>query len=142
MFHLGSTPDTIDEDVNLCLYDYDLALNDFLGFCRVDLKGKSVSKPSDWSKTPRWYNVEPLPKDYAESSGFDWGRLKDQLMFWEGERAYTGRVKIACWVGSRTDLEMRTAEHPTQWRATEASRSEPKFYVEVSLFQRVYGQLD
>ena len=57
VFNLGSTPDTIDEDVNLCLYDYDLALNDFLGFCRVDLKGKSVSKPSDWSKTPRWYNV-------------------------------------------------------------------------------------
>ena len=131
VFNLGtSTSDVIEEDVNLCLYDYDLALNDFLGFCRVDLRGKRLSQPGDWSKEPRWYNVGALPADYEEKSGFDWGRLKDQLMFWEGKRTYTGRVKIACWVGSRTDLEMRTAEHPRAWRAAEASRSEPKYYVE------------
>ena len=131
VFNLGtSTSDVIEEDVNLCLYDYDLALNDFLGFCRVDLRGKRVSQRGDWSKEPRWYNVGALPADYEEKSGFDWGRLKDQLMFWEGKRTYTGRVKIACWVGSRTDLEMRTAEHPRAWRAVEASRSEPKYYVE------------
>ena len=33
-------------------------------------------------------------------------------------------------VGVRSDLAMRTAQHPTVWKNVEASREDPKFYVE------------
>ena len=131
-FQLGSCPDVIEDDVTVCLYDYDLALNDFLGFVKVPLKGKRVSNPKDWSKEPDWYTIGPLPEGYDDDNGgvIDWGRMKDKLMFWEGAREYTGRVKVAAWIGNRSDPAMRTAEHPTVWKTVEASREEPKFYVE------------
>lgn len=130
--NLGSCGDIIEDDINVCLYDYDLALNDFLGFVKVPLKGKSISNPKDWSKEPDWYTIGPLPEGHDEASGgeIDWGRMKDKLMFWEGTREYTGRVKVAAWVGTRSDLAMRTAQQPTVWKAVEASREEAKYYVE------------
>ena len=134
VFDLGGVGDVVEEDLTLCLYDYDLALNDFLGFVRVDLKGKKVANAKDWSEEGKWYNVEALPEDYGKDGegggGFDWGRVKDQLMFWEGKRTYTGRVKIAVWVGTRDDSTMRVASHPTPWRKTEPSRTDAVFYVE------------
>jgi len=130
VFHLGACPDIVDEDITLCLYDYDLALNDFLGFVRVPVKGKRLSDAKVWSPEPNWYAVEALPEGYGDSAGFDWGRLKDQMTFWEGKRQYTGRVKIATWIGERTDLTMRTAQHPVMWKPCEPSRDDAKFYVE------------
>ena len=29
-FNLGACPDEVEDDITVCLYDYDLALNDFL----------------------------------------------------------------------------------------------------------------
>lgn len=134
VFELGSIGEVVDEDLTLCLYDYDLALNDFLGFVRVDLRGKKVADAKDWSREGKWYSVEALPEGYGEGveggAGFDWGRVKDQLMFWEGKREYTGRVKIAAWVGTRDDEAMRVASRPKPWRPTERSREDATFYVE------------
>ena len=135
VFNLGAVGEVIEENITLCLYDYDLALNDFLGFVRVDIKGKKVSNEKDWSADGKWYNVESLPEDYGQGddgggSTFDWGRVKDQLMFWEGKREYTGRVKIATWVGTRSDPIMRTAEHPKPFKVIEPSKEVAKFYVE------------
>ena len=131
VFNLGACKDEIEEDITICLYDYDLALNDFIGFARVPIKGRRVSRASDWDPKPEWITIESLPEDYdSGEQGFDWGRVKDSLMFWEGKRTYTGRVKVATWVGDRSDLAMRTAQHPVMWRPTEPSRDEAKFYVE------------
>ena len=33
VFDLGGVGDVVEEDLTLCLYDYDMALNDFLGSC-------------------------------------------------------------------------------------------------------------
>ena len=134
VFELGATGDVVREDLTLCLYDYDLALNDFLGFVRVDLRGKNVTNAKDWSEAGRWYDVEALPEDYGADAegggGFDWGRVKDRLMFWEGKREYTGRVKIAAWVGTRDDDAMRVASRPAPWRPAPPGGEDAAFYVE------------
>ena len=94
VFELGSIGEVVDEDLTLCLYDYDLALNDFLGFVRVDLRGKKVADAKDWSREGKWYSVEALPESTARASraapGSTGGGSSDQLMFWEGKREYTG----------------------------------------------------
>ena len=69
VFHLGACPDIVDEDITLCLYDYDLALNDFLGFVRVPVKGKRLSDAKVWSPEPNWYAVEALPEGLRRLRG-------------------------------------------------------------------------
>jgi hypothetical protein len=39
MFNLGAVKDVIEDDISVCLYDYDLALNDFLGYVRAGPDG-------------------------------------------------------------------------------------------------------
>ena len=68
VFELGSIGEVVDEDLTLCLYDYDLALNDFLGFVRVDLRGKKVADAKDWSRRASGTPWRRSPKGTARAS--------------------------------------------------------------------------
>jgi len=164
--------------VELYVYDRDVALNDFIGYAKLDLEGeevqdeesmklnrKKMSNPwkrvdsaseGGFSPTKQQMNEsfesdvsnessfltskdkKPIPpvttkvrydkqtgKKYTQKtihlsalpgnqqpSFFDVNHLKEKLMFWEGERKFTGTITCEYWFGSRHDVEFRASGQP------------------------------
>jgi len=90
------------------LFDRDVALNDFIGYTKLDLTGTKVYGTR---RTRSVLKLGPLPKD-QQPDFFDVNHLKEKLMFWEGERTITGTVEVEYWLGNRHDEEYRVAGVP------------------------------
>lgn len=117
-----------EDQVEVIVYDRDFALHDFIGYASVDLSGTQVSaaKPT---KTREWKTLGIMPKD-QQSDFFDVNTLKEKLMFWEGERAITGRVEVETWVGNRHDEEFRVAGVPKLKTVDANAESKLSHYVD------------
>ena len=167
--------------VELYVYDRDQALNDFIGYAKLDLEGEEVQdeesmKLNRKKMSSAWKRVDsasegggliipstkllnesfesenggespslgiskdkkPIPpvatkvrydkhtgKKYTQKtihlsslpenqqpSFFDVNHLKEKLMFWEGERKFTGTITCEYWFGSRHDAEFRASAQP------------------------------
>ena len=160
------------------MYDRDQALNDFIGYAKLDLEGEEVQdeesmKLNRKKMSSAWKRVDsasegglivpstkllnesfesesgessslaskdkkPIPpvttkvrydkhtgKKYTQKtihlsalpenqqpSFFDVNHLKEKLMFWEGERKFTGTITCEYWFGSRHDAEFRASAQP------------------------------
>ena len=141
--------DELDEtdEVELFVYDRDFGgLNDFIGYARVDLRGVAITTSADaarayyspeaWNqsddetrKRREWLDLGPMPKE-EEVSFFDANHLKEKLMFWEGERAFTGRVEVETWMGNRHDHEFRVAGVPAVKTVDEDAEKNVAHYVD------------
>lgn len=101
---------TLDETdfVELHLFDRDVALNDFIGYAKLDLTGTKVYGSG---RTKVSLKLKSLPMDQRPDL-FDVNHLKEKLMFWEGERQITGEVEIEYWLGNRHDKDYRIAGVP------------------------------
>jgi len=109
-FRVPPNKTTLDDtdSVEFYVYDRDVALNDFIGYAKLELTGTKVSSSR---RTRTQLKLGPLPKD-QQPDFFDVNHLKEKLMFWEGERAITGAVEIEYWLGNRHDEEYRVAGVP------------------------------
>lgn len=101
---------TLDETdaVELHLFDRDVALNDFIGYAKIDMTGTKVYSTK---RTKVTLKLKGLPLDQRPDM-FDVNHLKEKLMFWEGERQITGEVEIEYWLGNRHDKDYRVAGVP------------------------------
>ena len=61
--------------------------------------------------TQKTIHLSSLPEN-QQPSFFDANHLKEKLMFWEGERKFTGTITCEYWFGSRHDVEFRASAQP------------------------------
>ena len=77
--------------------------------------------------TTKTIHLGKLPDD-QQPWFFDVNHLKEKLMFWEGERKFTGTVTCEYWFGSRHDREFRASSQPKLRETNSELRAEVQHY--------------